>query len=312
MRIVLCYVVACCVLVFSSPAFAENPTTSGQAVTDVTSGQGPRARVQRADANNRFVRAVPSEGSCSELQTADQRCTASPHASLLSAFAAEVSAIWRERSDRRGKQYGSWKDFWYDARYDSNLKPKSQLRRHTMRNRIASKPGSVARAISGPQGPQGNEGPAGPQGQQGIAGPPGPQGVRGEPGPAGPQGIQGLPGVQGVRGDPGPVGPQGPQGIQGLPGPQGPRGEPGQAGPRGPQGDPGTAGPKGEPGVATLQVRRVTLACADNQDCVVICDSGEVAVNALCPKKSAATLTAEREVSCGTGNQGNMVGYCAR
>jgi hypothetical protein len=59
-------------------------------------------------------------------------------------------------------------------------------------------------------------------------------------------------------------------------------------------------------------VRRVTQACADNQDCVVTCDGSEFAINAYCPKKSAATLTGEREVSCGTGNQGAMIGYCAR
>ena len=60
------------------------------------------------------------------------------------------------------------------------------------------------------------------------------------------------------------------------------------------------------------QIRRVSQACASDNDCVVTCNDGEVAINAFCPKKTTATLTGERDVSCGAGNQGNMIGYCAR
>jgi hypothetical protein len=60
------------------------------------------------------------------------------------------------------------------------------------------------------------------------------------------------------------------------------------------------------------QIRRVSQACASDNDCVVTCNDGEVAINAFCPKKTPAMLTGERDVSCGAGNQGNMIGYCAR
>jgi hypothetical protein len=59
-------------------------------------------------------------------------------------------------------------------------------------------------------------------------------------------------------------------------------------------------------------VRRVSRACSADQTCSVICNDGEFAINALCPKRTTATLTAETEVSCGSGNEGTMVAYCAR
>jgi hypothetical protein len=59
-------------------------------------------------------------------------------------------------------------------------------------------------------------------------------------------------------------------------------------------------------------VRRVSQSCAPDTDCAVTCNQGEVAINALCPKRAAATLTGETAVSCGTGNEGTMIGYCAR
>ena len=126
------------------------------------------------------------------------------------------------------------------------------------------------------------------------------------PGPAGPEGPQGPSGPQG------PIGPQGPAGAQG------PKGERGEAGPPGPQGlqglrgETGAAGRAAEPSAATMQVRRVSRACAADQECTVSCESREAAINALCPKKAAATLTSETDVSCGTGNEGAMIAYCAR
>ena len=60
------------------------------------------------------------------------------------------------------------------------------------------------------------------------------------------------------------------------------------------------------------QVRRVNRTCAADQDCGVSCQSGEAAINALCPRKAPATLTGETDVSCGTGNVGTMTAYCAR
>lgn len=144
--------------------------------------------------------------------------------------------------------------------------------RHAAQHRPRAKPVQVARADRSLRAAVAVPSP------QAVAGPVGPQGERGEIGPPGPQG------------------------------PQGPRGEAGLAGPQGPQ------GPRGEPGpAATLQLlRRASRACTSEQDCVVSCGDGEFAVNAFCPKRTAATLTAEREVSCGTGNDGTMIAYCAR
>ncbi len=124
-----------------------------------------------------------------------------------------------------------------------------------------------------------------------------------------------LQGPRGETGAAGPAGPQGPQGPQGLQGPQGPKGERGEAGPPGPQGLQGfrgDAGPKGEAAPAVTQVRRVNRTCVADRDCTISCQSGEAAINALCPKKEPATLTSETDVSCGTGNEGAMTAYCAR
>ena len=129
------------------------------------------------------------------------------------------------------------------------------------------------------------------------------QGLRGETGAAGPAGPQGP---RGERGEAGPPGPQGPQG------PRGERGEAGPPGPQGLQGFRGEPGPKGEAGPAMSQIRRVSRACLADQDCTVSCQTGEAAINALCPKKAAATLTSETDVSCGTDNEGAMTAYCAR
>jgi hypothetical protein len=142
------------------------------------------------------------------------------------------------------------------------------------------------------------------QGVQGSAGPQGPEGAQGPQGATGPEGREGPSGPQGV------AGPQGPQGARGE---IGPRGQAGEAGPLGPRGETGAPGPKGEPGPSgTMQVRRISRDCAMDQDCSVVCESGEAAVNAYCPKKAAAILTDENTVSCGTGNEGKMIGYCAK
>jgi hypothetical protein len=61
-----------------------------------------------------------------------------------------------------------------------------------------------------------------------------------------------------------------------------------------------------------MQVRRVSQPCTADKSCVVTCDQGEVAINAFCPKKEPAAITGEREVFCGPGNDGAMIGYCAR
>ncbi len=60
------------------------------------------------------------------------------------------------------------------------------------------------------------------------------------------------------------------------------------------------------------RIRRVTNPCTTDHDCAVKCTDGEVAVNAFCPKKAPAILTSEQDVSCGTGNNGTMIAYCAR
>ena len=117
---------------------------------------------------------------------------------------------------------------------------------------------------------------------------------------------------QGLRGETVVAGPTGPQGPQGQQGPKGDRGDAGPPGPQGLQGFRGDAGPKGDTPPALSQVRRVNRVCVVNQDCVISCQSGEAAINALCPKKAAATLTSETDVSCGTGNEGTMTAYCAR
>ena len=286
MRVVLCYVFACCFLAVSDPSPAGSQPYGAKTVTDASTGQGHRSRRHRANLNNRFVRA------------------AVPH--------------------RNSGKHDIWNFGWYDPQRDRHWKRSSGLRhRHVSHYRKArhhriSKPRIAARVKTGPQGVQGLqgiEGPIGPQGSQGIQGPIGPQGPQGIQGPAGPQGAQGISGQPGPPGQPGPRGDAGPVGLQGPRGevgPAGPRGATGPAGPAGPRGEPGSVGPKGETAAAMSLVRRVIQACADNQDCVVTCDGSEFAINAYCPKKSAATLTGEREVSCGTGNQGAMIGYCAR
>jgi hypothetical protein len=119
---------------------------------------------------------------------------------------------------------------------------------------------------------------------------PGATGASGAPGPAGTAGLQG------------PSGPPGPQGIRGPQGPQGPAGLHGETGPPGPRGEAG-----GAPG---LQIRRVRQACSAGQICAVTCDQNETALNAFCPKQAPATLTGDRNVSCGIGNSDAMVAYC--
>jgi len=266
----------------NNPSPAESQPYGAKTVTDASTGQGHRARRHRANLNNRFVRA------------------AVPY--------------------RNSGKHDIWNFSWFDPQPDRHWKRSSGRYRHASHHRV-SKPRIAARVKTGPQGIQGLqgiEGPIGPQGPQGIQGPIGPQGLQGIQGPTGPQGAQGIsgqpgpPGQPGSRGDAGPVGLQGSRGEVGPAGPRGATGPSGPAGPQGPRGELGSVGPKGETTAAMSQVRRVTQACADNQDCVVTCDGSEFAINAYCPKKSAATLTGEREVSCGTGNQGAMIGFCAR
>jgi hypothetical protein len=148
-------------------------------------------------------------------------------------------------------------------------------------------------------GASGGVGPAGASGPQGLQGPPGPQGPQGVAGAQGPQGPAGPRGEAGIAG---PQGPQGPQGVAGSEGPQGPAGPRGEAGP---------PGPRGEAGVGALQIRRVRQTCSAGQICAVTCDQNETALNASCPKQAPATLTGDRNVSCGIGNSEAMVAYCA-
>jgi hypothetical protein len=144
-------------------------------------------------------------------------------------------------------------------------------------------------------GAQGEPGPAGAAGAPGTAGATGPQG------PQGPGGPQGAPGAQGPEGPPGPPGPRGEAGIAG---PQGPEGPQGVQGPQGP------AGARGEAGAGAVQFRRVRQACSAGQICAVTCEANETALNAICPKQAPATLTGDRNVSCGIGNSDAMVAYC--
>jgi hypothetical protein len=151
----------------------------------------------------------------------------------------------------------------------------------------------------GRTGASGTPGPAGASGPQGLQGPPGPQGPPGVPGAEGPQGPAGPRGEAGIAG---PQGPQGPQGVQGSEGPQGPAG---------PRGEAGSPGPRSEASTAGVQIRRVRQTCSAGQICAVACDQNETALNASCPKQAPATLTGERNVSCGIGNSDAMVAYCA-
>jgi collagen triple helix repeat protein len=161
-------------------------------------------------------------------------------------------------------------------------------RKAVVANCAAGEPGR-----SGASGGLGPAGASGPQGPQGPLGPQGPQGVPGAQGPQGPAGPRGEAGI---------AGPQGPQGVPGSEGPQGPAGPPGEAGPSGPRGEAGVAGP---------QIRRVRQTCSAGQICAVTCDQNETALNASCPKQAPATLTGDRNVSCGIGNSDAMVAYCA-
>ena len=147
-------------------------------------------------------------------------------------------------------------------------------------------------AAKGPQGPAGEAGPQGLQGETGAQGPQGAPGPAGAAGAAGPPGPSGPPGVQGPKGDAGPAGPQGPRGEAGPPGPKGDKGDKGDA--------------------VVSQTRRVVRTCTAGQECSAACEKGEVAINALCPKKNSATLTSETEVTCGGGSDGQMIAYCAR
>jgi hypothetical protein len=163
-------------------------------------------------------------------------------------------------------------------------------------------------AASGAQGEPGTSGTSGAGGAPGPAGATGPQGFQGLSGPQGPHGVQGSEGPQGPTGPRGEAGIAGPQGPQGPPGVQGSEGPQGPAGPRGEAGPPGS---RGEAGVAGLQIRRVRQACSAGQICAVTCDQNETALNAICPKQAPATLTGDRNVSCGIGNSDAMVAYCA-
>ena len=91
------------------------------------------------------------------------------------------------------------------------------------------------------------------------------------------------------------------RGSEGALGPQGPAGPRGEAGP---------PGPRGEAGGSGLQIRHVRQACSAGQICAVTCDQNETALNAICPKQAPATLTGDRNVSCGIGNSDAMVAYC--
>jgi hypothetical protein len=134
--------------------------------------------------------------------------------------------------------------------------------------------------------------------------------ARGAPGPAGATGPQGLQGPPGPPGTPGPQGPAGPRGETGIAGPQGGQGAEGPRGAVGARGDAGPPGPRGEAGAPGLQIRRVRQACSAGQICAVTCDQNETALNAFCPKQAPATLTGDRNVSCGIGNSDAMVAYC--
>jgi Collagen triple helix repeat (20 copies) len=159
-------------------------------------------------------------------------------------------------------------------------------------------------ANCGASGARGEPGPAGATGAPGPAGATGPQGLQGLQGLQGPGGPQGMPGVAGPQG---PQGPAGPRGEAGLAGPQGPQGVPGPQGATGPRGE---AGARGEAGGAGVQIRRVRQACSAGQICAVTCEANETALNASCPKQAPATLTGDRNVSCGIGNSDAMVAYC--
>jgi hypothetical protein len=60
------------------------------------------------------------------------------------------------------------------------------------------------------------------------------------------------------------------------------------------------------------RIRQVQRDCADDQECAVQCAQGEVALGAVCPKKTPALLDSPRDISCGTGNRAAMIAFCAR
>jgi len=119
------------------------------------------------------------------------------------------------------------------------------------------------------------------------------------------EGPPGPAGQQGVKGDAGPRGPQGADGTAGAKGDQGPAGPQGAAGPAGAAGAKGEAGPQGPKGDAGAKIRQ--LACVDVS---CSCDSGEIVVGAFCPAgpdARAASLTNERQASCGSAAPQTLV-----
>ena len=168
---------------------------------------------------------------------------------------------------------------------------------------------SLATCSEPAPGPKGEQGPPGPQGAKGEQGSPGSQGAQGEQGIPGPQGV-------GEQGPPGPPGLQGPKGEAGLPGPQtvgekgppGPQGAKGEAGPPGPAGQAGPAGPS-----ASTALHAVRQDNCENNNCTLICGSGETLVSVTCPS-GIVSISKNGEVETATcGNpQGPALALCLK
>jgi hypothetical protein len=61
-----------------------------------------------------------------------------------------------------------------------------------------------------------------------------------------------------------------------------------------------------------LRLREVEQACRGTEICSVTCETDEVAINARCPRPTAAMLISVREVSCGRANREPMVAFCVK
>jgi hypothetical protein len=285
MRVVLvAFMVAVSCLIAVERAFAKNKPSYGY-----SSHHDPQNRHHEAGLQREFEGGYGRAGI--GLRVAAIRAGELVIAGQAPSPRAVVSADDRYSTSSNRNGRFAFRLAYYPMNCAVTLKSGDIERKAVVANCAAGEPGRSG--ASGGPGPVGASGPQGPQG------PPSPQGPQGVPGPEGPQGPAGP------RGEAGIAGPQGPQGPQGVPGSEGPQG------PAGPRGEAGLPGPRGEAGVASLQIRRVRQTCSAGQICAVTCDQNETALNASCPKQAPATLTGDRNVSCGIGNSDAMVAYCA-
>jgi hypothetical protein len=288
MRVVLvAFIVAASCLLANGAALAESRHPDRH-----TSHHDPRNRHHEAGLHRTFrdARHQPAIS----LSVAEIRAGELVIAGRTSSARARVSADDRYSTSSRRNGRFAFRLAYYPMNCAVSLKSGNAQRKAIIANCAAGGAHSEV-ALAGARGEAGPAGAAGPQGLQGQPGPQGPPGVQGSEGPQGPAGP---------RGEAGSAGPQGPQGARGSEGPLGPQG------PAGPRGEAGPPGPRGEAGGQGVQIRHVRQACSAGQICAVTCDQNETALNAICPKQAPATLTGDRNVSCGIGNSDAMVAYC--